>query len=265
MEEHNSPKMNDKFEDILLKANDIRKNYGPIVALDGVNLEVRYNEIIGLVGDNGAGKSTFIKILAGYYRPDKGTIYFKGRKVEFNSPYDARREGIEIVYQDLALIPSLPIYRNIFLAFEEKKGPFLNKKFMIERSKKFLESMGINVDVNIPATELSGGQRQMVAIARALMFKANLLLLDEPTSALSVYEAKQVLDFVSKAIKETYKGKASAIVVSHNIYHIYAIATRIVVMDQGKIVLDIPSKEMSPSEIEEYIVQTKLKRTSNVI
>lgn len=246
----------------LLRVENLHKYYGNTPAVREVSFELGYGEIVGLVGDNGAGKSTLVKMLAGYHKPDKGNIYFKGKKVEFNSPYEARKEGIEIVYQDLALVPTMPIYRNIYLAFERKRGIFLDKKQMKEESKKFLKSLGIDVDPNKLAGELSGGQRQMVAIARALMFQANLLLLDEPTSALSVYEARETLNFVSKAIKDTYKGKASAIIVSHNIYHVYSVATRILVMDQGKIVLDIPSKEMGPTEVEEYIVKITREKIS---
>jgi len=246
----------------LLRVKDLHKYYGNTPAVREVSFELGYGEIVGLVGDNGAGKSTLVKILAGYHKPDKGEIYFKGKKVEFNSPYEARREGIEIVYQDLALISTMPIYRNIYLAFEPKRGIFIDKKTMKEEARKFLKSMGIDVDPNKLAGELSGGQRQMVAVARALMFQANLLILDEPTSALSVYEARETLNFVSRAIKDTYRGRASAIIVSHNIHHVYSVATRILVMGQGKIVLDIPSKEMSPIEVEEYIVKITKEKAS---
>ncbi|BCS93563.1 ATP-binding cassette domain-containing protein [Metallosphaera javensis (ex Sakai et al. 2022)] len=244
----------------LLVADHLYKYYGDFPAVNDVSFRIDYGEIIGLVGDNGAGKSTLLKLLAGYHKPDKGSLYFKGEKVNFKSPYDARISGIEIVYQDLALISTMPIYRNIYLSFEKKKGIFLDKKRMKQESEKFLKSLGIKVDPDKLAGELSGGQRQLVAIARALMFNASLILLDEPTSALSVYEANEVLNFVKRVINETYKDNASAIIVSHNIYHVYSIATRILVMDQGKLVLDVKRGDMGPTEMEEYIVKITRER-----
>lgn len=238
-----------------VQIEDVWKYYGPVVALSGVSLNISEGELIGLVGDNGAGKSTLMKILAGYFPPDKGNIYINGKKIKFKSPMDARITGIEIVYQDLALIPQLPVYRNIFLGREIKKGVFLNKSEMKKRASELLKSFGIDVDVNRPAEELSGGQRQMVAIVRALMFNAKLLLLDEPTAALSVYEAKSVLNFV-KSLVEERKREIAAVIVSHNIHHVYSIATRIVVMDHGKIVLDIERNKMTPEEIEGFIIET---------
>jgi len=238
----------------LLIAENIWKSYGPVIALKGVSLKMDYNELVGLAGDNGAGKSTFIKILAGYLRPDKGAIYFDGKKVNFKSPMDAREMGMEVVYQDLALVPQLPVYRNIFLGFEKKKGILLDKKAMKNESKRMLKEFGIDIDVNKLASELSGGQRQMIAIVRALMFNANLLLLDEPTAALSVYEANQVLNFVKSIVSDKSR-KVSAIIVGHNIHHVYSAATRIVIMDKGQIVLDVPAESTSPQEIESQIME----------
>jgi len=244
----------------LLIAENIWKSYGPVIALKGVSLKMDYNELVGLAGDNGAGKSTFIKILAGYLRPDKGAIYFDGKKVNFKSPMDAREMGMEVVYQDLALVPQLPVYRNIFLGFEKKKGILLDKKAMKNESRRMLKEFGIDIDVNKLASELSGGQRQMIAIVRALMFNANLLLLDEPTAALSVYEANQVLNFVKSIVSDKSR-KVSAIIVGHNIHHVYSAATRIVIMDKGQIVLDVPAESTSPQEIESQIME--LVRLSN--
>ncbi|MGC9106689.1 MAG: ATP-binding cassette domain-containing protein [Infirmifilum sp.] len=243
---------------MILEAKDLWKSYGPVTALRGVSLSIRGGEIIGLVGDNGAGKSTFIKILAGYIRPDKGIILLGNKIMKFRSPKDARKNGIEVVYQDLALIPQLPVYRNIFLGRELKKFGFLDKKTMKEQSRKILKTFGIDIDINKNAEELSGGQRQMVAIARAFAFNAKLLLLDEPTAALSVYESKSVLNFV-KTLVESKEREVSAIIVSHNIHHVYSVATRIVIMDHGKIALDIEKNKMTPKEIEDYIVSTVTK------
>jgi simple sugar transport system ATP-binding protein len=238
----------------LLITENIWKSYGPVIALRGVSLKMDYNELVGLVGDNGAGKSTFIKILAGYLRPDKGVIYFNDKKVNFKSPMDAREVGVEVVYQDLALVSQLPVYRNIFLGFEKRRGILLDKKTMKNESKRMLKEFGIDIDVNKLASELSGGQRQMIAIVRALMFNANLLLLDEPTAALSVYEANQVLSFVKSIVSDKSR-KVSAIIVSHNIHHVYSVATRIVIMDKGQIVLDVPAETTNPQEIESQIME----------
>ena len=242
----------------LLKLVGITKRFGPVVALNNVDFHVGYGEVVGLVGDNGAGKSTLAKIIVGYHRPDKGKIYFEGREVRFKSPADARRAGIEIVYQDMALVPYMSIYRNLFLNREIVKqvGPFkmLDKKRMKELTLKLLQDIGIKKhDPETSVGKLSGGERQSIAIARAVHFGAKLVILDEPTSALSTKESEKVLEYVL----ELKKRGVSSIIISHNIYHVYAVSDRIVVLDRGHKVLDIPRDAATPEEIIDVIAHRK--------
>ncbi len=244
--------------DPLLRLEGIVKRFGPIIALNNVNFHVNYGEVVGLVGDNGAGKSTLAKIIVGYHRPDKGKIFFEGREVRFKSPADARRAGIEIVYQDMALVPYMSIYRNLFLNREVVKriGPFkvLDKRKMKELTLKLLRDIGIKEhDPDISISKLSGGERQSVAIARAVHFGAKLVILDEPTSALSIKESEKVLEYVL----ELKKKGVSSIIISHNIYHVYAVSDRIVVLDRGHKVLDIPRDAATPEEIIDVIAHRK--------
>ncbi|GGP20938.1 sugar ABC transporter ATP-binding protein [Thermocladium modestius] len=243
----------------MLEVRNLWKSYGHVIALRDVSFDIKDGDLIGLVGDNGAGKSTLAKILAGYLKPDRGTILLNGKAVTFNSPKEARLAGIETVYQDLALIPQLPVYRNVFLGREATKAGLLDKNSMRKLTSKLLKEFGIDINVDKYAEELSGGQRQMVAIVRALMFNAKLLILDEPTAALSVYESKSVLDFV-KTLVEKRTREMAAIVISHNIHHVHSIANHIIVMDHGTIALDTEGGKMSPQELEDYIVETVRSR-----
>ncbi len=238
----------------LLEMKGIVKRFGPIVALNKVDFHVGYSEVVGLVGDNGAGKSTLAKIIVGYHQPDEGRIFFEGREVRFKSPADARKLGIEIVYQDMALVPYMNVYRNLFLNREVyKKVGFikiLDKKKMRELTKKLLEDIGIKRrDPEMIVGKMSGGERQSIAIARAVHFGAKLVILDEPTSALSIKESERVLEYVLDLKK---KG-ISSIIISHNIYHVYSVADRIVVLDRGHKVLDIPKDLATPEEIIDVI------------
>ncbi len=242
----------------LLEMRRITKRFGPIVALDRVDFTVHRGEVVGLVGDNGAGKSTLAKIIVGYYQPDEGEIFFEGRRVRFRSPADARRLGIEIVYQDMALVPYMSVYRNLFLNRELTRGigPFkvLDKERMKRITVKLLEEIGIKrKDPEVEVGVLSGGERQSIAIARAVYFGAKLVILDEPTSALSVKETERVLSYVSQ-LRD--KG-ISIILISHNIYHVYSVADRIVVLDRGRKVLDVEKSLVEPEDIIEVIAHRK--------
>lgn len=238
--------MNDKL--VIMK--DIRKSFGPVIAVDGVDFDVGRGEVVGLVGDNGAGKSTLIKILSGVYRPDEGEIYFDGEKVNFGSPTDARNAGIETVHQYGGTVETLDIARNFFIGKEITKrwGPFrfLDLKKMREESMRMLQQIGIHPkSEDALAATLSGGQRQAVSIGRAMYFKAKLVILDEPTNHLSIKEVDSVLDFVL----QTKKLGTSSIFVTHNIYHVYDVADRIVVMDRGKKIGEFLKKETTPEEV----------------
>lgn len=238
----------------LVRMVNISKNFGTVQALKNVDFDVGYQEVMGLVGDNGAGKSTLIKILTGVFPPDTGEIYFEGKKVEIRSPKEARDLGIETVYQDLALIPLMSISRNFFLGREPvvQVGPFrfMDKRKMDATVKKVLSEIGINVrSPEEPVAILSGGERQSVAIGRALHFGAKLLILDEPTSALSVRETHKVLDFILEAKERGL----SIIFITHNIYHVYSVADRFTILEHGRKVATFKRTEVSAQDIIEII------------
>jgi simple sugar transport system ATP-binding protein len=238
----------------LVRMVNISKNFGTVQALKNVDFDVGYQEVMGLVGDNGAGKSTLIKILTGVFPPDTGEIYFEGKKVEIRSPKEARDLGIETVYQDLALITLMSISRNFFLGREPvvQVGPFrfMDKRKMDATVKKVLSEIGINVrSPEEPVAILSGGERQSVAIGRALHFGAKLLILDEPTSALSVRETHKVLDFILEAKERGL----SIIFITHNIYHVYSVADRFTILEHGRKVATFKRTEVSAEDIIEII------------
>ena len=232
----------------------ISKSFGTVQALKDVDFEVGYQEVMGLVGDNGAGKSTLIKILTGVFPPDSGEIYFEGKRVNIRSPREARDLGIETVYQDLALIPLMSISRNFFLGREPtvRVGPlrFLDKRRMDRTVREVLSEIGIKVrSPDEPVAVLSGGERQSVAIGRAVHFGAKLLILDEPTSALSVRETHKVLDYILEAKERGL----SIIFITHNIYHVYSVADRFTILEHGRKVAEFRKEEVSAEEIIEII------------
>lgn len=231
---------------------NICKWYGRICALKDVNFTVRYNEVVGLVGDNGAGKSTLIKILSGYHKQDKGDILFEGKKVVFNSPAEARTLGIETVYQEQALALHQSIAKNIFIGREKTKMlGLIDGRKMNEESMKALRRIGLHLrSPDIPVESLSGGERQGVAIARATYFSAKLIILDEPTAALSIKEAQKVLEFV-----QLLRGEGiSAVFITHNLYHVFPVADRFVVLSHGEKVADVEKGETSIEKLSKLIV-----------
>ncbi len=240
----------------LVEMKGIYKNFGRVYALKGVDFSVGKNEVVGLLGDNGAGKSTLIKILVGLHQPDKGEIYFEGKRVNFTSPKDARNYGIETVYQDLALIGLMSISRNFFLGREPitKVGPFniLRKREMDKVAKEVLTDIGVKVrSVDEAVSFLSGGERQAIAIGRGIYFGAKLLILDEPTAALSVKETRKVLDLILEAKQ---KG-LSVVFITHNIYHVYEVADKLTLLEHGKKVGDFVKKDVTPEEIIDIIAR----------
>ncbi len=237
----------------LLRVEDVWKSYGPVVALRGVNMVVRRGEVVALLGDNGAGKSTLIKIISGYLKPDRGQLIFEGKPVRFNSPLDAKRLGIEVVHQDLAVILDLPVYRNIFLTHEITKHGVLQDKIMMEESKKALSVLKIPMpEVTVKAEALSGGQRQATAVARATYFVKKLLLMDEPTAGLGVVESKRVLAIAKQYAKEHNVG---VIFVTPNIFQAYDVADRIYYMEQGKIIFEKRKEETTVEELTDTITK----------
>ncbi len=246
----------------LAKMVDIDKNFGAVQALKKVNIEIRRGEILGLLGDNGAGKSTLIKVLAGVFPPDGGEIFFEGERVSFSSPKDARAMGIETVHQALSLVDVMSISRNFFLGREPTKkiGPIylLDRKIMNEECEKSVTGLGIKVrSPNEFVSILSGGERQAISIGRAMHFKVKLLILDEPITALSVRETKEVLRQVEKA----REAGVSVIFITHNVYHVYPVAERFVMLDKGIKIGEVYKKDASPEDIIEIIATGKMPKT----
>jgi simple sugar transport system ATP-binding protein len=240
----------------LIRMENISKSYGRVRALEHVNLTVYQKEIVGLLGDNGAGKSTLIKVLSGAVPATSGDIYIRGRKVNIRSTTDAIANGIETIYQDSALVTQLSIARNLFLGREPIKGPrFLNRldhEMMNRVADELLKRVGIskNIPSSTPIGSLSGGERQAVAIARAMHFDSDLIILDEPTNNLGVAETQGVLRFVRNARDSGH----SCIFIAHNIHHVFQVVDRIVVMRRGRIVADdIDPKKSSVEEVEQVI------------
>jgi simple sugar transport system ATP-binding protein len=242
--------------DELIRMENISKSYGRVRALEQVNLTVYQKEIVGLLGDNGAGKSTLIKVLSGAVPATSGDIYIRGRKVNIRSTTDAIANGIETIYQDSALVTQLSIARNLFLGREPIKGPrFLNRldhHKMNQVADELLKRVGIskNIPSSTPIGSLSGGERQAVAIARAMHFDSDLIILDEPTNNLGVAETQGVLRFVRNARDSGH----SCIFIAHNIHHVFQVVDRIVVMRRGRVVADdIDPKNSSVKEVEQVI------------
>ena len=242
------------MSEYLVEMRGIKKSFGRVQALKGVDFHVRKQEIVGLLGDNGAGKSTLIKILVGYHQPDEGEIYFEGKRVFFKSPWDSRKVGIETVYQDLALVNLMPIWRNFFLGREiiRKIGPvkILDVGKMKKIAREVLRDIGIFIrSADETVAFLSGGERQAVAIARAIHFGAKLLILDEPTASLSVGETRKVLEHILEAKKRGI----SVIFITHNIYHVYEVADRLVLLEKGEKIGDYDKKDVTPEKVMDII------------
>lgn len=243
-------------EDSWFEAIGIRKQFGSVVALDGVDLTFRPGEIVALIGDNGSGKSTFVKIASGVYQPTAGSIKLAGKEVKFRSAANAREVGIETVHQDLGLVDSMSIARNFFLGAELKKGPFLDIKRMESETAMMIEEIGLGNlrSVGQEVSKLSGGERQAISIGRAVAFQRKMLILDEPTSALSVKETSRVFDFVRIA-----KSKGLVVLcIMHNMAQVRGLADRFVVFWHGKKVADIRNSGQSEADLTEMIIRGKL-------
>jgi simple sugar transport system ATP-binding protein len=240
----------------IVELHKIRKSFGAVQALRGVDLKLQNNEVLGLVGDNAAGKSTLMKVLSGAYIPDEGEIYLEGQKVHFTGPEDARQRGIEMVYQDFALANNLDVASNIFLGREAVRLNLgllkvMNKRRMEEEARRLMDRLKIEIaSVRLKVENLSGGQRQAVAIGRATAFDAKVIIMDEPTAALSVAATGKVLYL----IRELKRQGASIIIISHRLEDIFEAADRVVVLRQGRKVGDLSVEGTSLAEIREKIV-----------
>jgi ABC-type sugar transport system ATPase subunit len=254
--ETDAPKSSESSE-VVLEVQDVTKSFGPLSVLRGIDLTLRAGEVLGLVGDNGAGKSTLVKILSGYSSQDSGRLLLKGREVHFKSVQDAAAHGIETVYQDLALIPQLPVFENLFLNHEILHfGLFhvLNKHKMRELTKRYLDDINVNVpNVNAEAGQLSGGQRQAIAVARATRTNASILLLDEPLAAMGARESRLIIDLVRGLASSR---RVSMIIIDHNFAHLFELCDRVNVMQGGRITIDQLTADTSLEELTELMVSS---------
>ncbi|GCE21128.1 ATP-binding cassette domain-containing protein [Dictyobacter kobayashii] len=231
-----------------IRVEGLAKSFGPVKALRNINLHVKKGEILGLVGDNGAGKSTLIKIITGYIQPDAGTIFINGEPIRIRSVVQARSFGIETVYQDLALVNELSVYHNMFLRRELVQKPFwlLNNREMRRLAREHLSNIGIHLpSVDTPIAMLSGGQRQAIAIARAVYSNARILLLDEPLAAMGAREGAQILNLL-RTLRA--RGDISIIMIAHNYAQVLEICDRVNMLQHGEITFD---KKVEPSLLEE--------------
>lgn len=238
----------------LIEARNLTKYFGSVVALHDVSLHVRRGEVLCLLGDNGAGKSTLIKILSGVHPPDAGQLLVEGHEVRMDSPRDALHHGIATVYQDLAMIPLMSISRNFFLGSEPTSGwgPFrtIDLKGADRVTRGALREMGIDLrDTSQPVGTLSGGERQSVAIARAIHFGAKVVILDEPTSALGVKEAAVVLRFIVQARDQG----VGVILITHNVNHAYPVGDRFSILDRGRLKGTYAKADLTPADLLEHM------------
>ncbi len=238
------------MEEYRLELRNVSKSFGEVKALENINFQLGRNEIVGLLGDNGAGKSTLIKIITGYHQPTSGELYFNGKKVDHLTVPKARELGVETVYQERALAELQTLWRNIFLGRELCSSlGFLDIQRMKDETHRLMtQSMGFTSQAVGPDSRVgkySGGEKQGVAIVRALFFEADIIVLDEPTMGLSLKEAAKLVNFV-KSIKEA--GKA-AIFIDHNIFHVYDVADRVVVIDRGRVAGEFITKNIGLDEL----------------
>lgn len=239
----------------VIELTDVKKGFGPVVVLKGVNLEVHAGKVTALVGDNGAGKSTLIKGLSGVQPYDSGTVLFEGKEVDIHDPIQAAELGIEVVYQDLALCENLDIVQNMFLGREELMQRTLDEPSMELQATQALQSLSVRTvkSVRQKVSSLSGGQRQTVAIARSVLRNAKLVILDEPTAALGVAQTEQVLNLVQRLASSG----VAVLIISHNLADVFKVCDEIAVLYLGRMVTQIKTSETSQNDVVGYITGTK--------
>jgi simple sugar transport system ATP-binding protein len=236
-----------------LRAEHVSKRFGAVTALADVNLRLGRGEVLGLLGDNGAGKSTLLKILCGFQLPDSGRVMVNGQEVTLKSVDYARSLGIDVVYQDLAMVNQLSVYHNMFLKRERVKGPFLSNREMRKLAREYLDKIGVNIpSVDVDVAKLSGGQRQAIAVARSVFTDAKILLLDEPLAAMGAKEAALILDLV-RDLKE--RGDVSIIIIAHNYGQALEICDRINLLQHGEITFDKLARDTSVQELNEIVIE----------
>jgi simple sugar transport system ATP-binding protein len=236
----------------VLRVEHISKRYGAVTALVDVTMHLNRGEVLGLIGDNGAGKSTLLKILCGFQPPTTGHIFLEGQEITLKSVDQARSLGIDAVYQDLALVNQLSVYHNMFLNREEVHWPLLNNRSMRKEARKRLDAMGLKIpNVNAAVAQLSGGQRQAIAVARSVYSNPKILLLDEPLAAMGVKEGAIILDLV-RELKEN--SHVSIIIIAHNYGQVLEVCDRVNLIQGGKITLDKYASETSAQELTDLVV-----------
>jgi ABC-type sugar transport system ATPase subunit len=244
-----------------LRVSNVSKHFGAVIALEALDASIRLGEVLALVGDNGAGKSTLVKLLSGAHLPSAGEITIEGRSVTIETPGKARQLGIATIFQELALVENLSVYENIFLGREIVRPilglPILDKRNMRDRVMRLIDELGSHIPS--PAaliSELSGGQRQAVAIARAIDLETNLVIMDEPTAALAVAETRKVL----KLIEQLRDNRKAVLLVSHNLNDVFEVADRILVLRRGRKVADCARSETDVEEVVSWITGGKAGR-----
>ena len=236
----------------VLRVEHIAKNYGAVTALTDVNMRLGRSEVLGLIGDNGAGKSTLLKILCGFQPATSGRIFLAGQEVVLKSVDHARSLGIAAVYQDLALVNQLTVFQNMFLNREVVRWPLVRNRIMRKEAKEHLDEMGVRIpSVNAPVAQLSGGQRQAVAVARSVFSDPKILLLDEPLAAMGVKEGAIILDLITRLKRE---GNVSIVMIAHNYAQVIEVCDRINLIQGGQITLDKYTSETSADELTEMVV-----------
>ena len=235
-----------------VRGRGLSKSFGHVRALQDVDLDIRQAEVLAIVGDNGAGKSTLTKILSGVYQPDRGEIQVSGRAVRINNPHEARELGIATVFQNLALVDSRDVAANLFLGREPTRWKFfVDRKKMIADAQRVVAELRVNMpSMTVDVGQLSGGQRQTLAIGRATAQQGRIILMDEPTAALGVREARKVLDLI-RHLKSTGTG---LVVISHNLRHVFSVADRILVLRRGRVAGVRDKAATTPDEIVRLIV-----------
>ena len=236
---------------VVYEAQHISKSFGAVVALRDINMRLHRGEVLGLVGDNGAGKSTFIKVLTGFHTHDAGNLIFDGQHINLKSPADGRRLGIQTVYQDLALIKDLPVYHNMFLGREIRHWWGLDNRAMKKQTLDSLGRLGIRLpSIDSTVERLSGGQRQSIAVARSVFSNPKVLIMDEPLAALGVREGRMVLDLV---LELKAQRDVSIILIAHNYSQVFEVCDRINFLSGGKIVYDAATKDTSVAELVDLV------------